>query len=117
MIVLVATPAEAVALPVPLTVPSPDCLAKATTVVLSEVTVLPAASWIVAVRTRVAPEVRLAVEPLSAIWVAAPGTTLKAPSVPVVSPAAVASIVTGPARTPVIVLVATPSRRWRCRCR
>ena len=32
--------------------------------VLSEVTVLPAASWIVAVSTRVAPEVRLVVEPV-----------------------------------------------------
>ena len=72
-------------------------------------TVLPAASWIVAVRTRVAPEVRFAVEPLSVIWVAAPWTTSNEPSVPVVSPAAVASIVTGPARTPVIVLVATPA--------
>ena len=69
MIVLVATPEAAVALPVPVTVPAPDCLAKATTVVLSEVTVLPAASWIVAVRTRVAPEVRLVVAPVSAIWV------------------------------------------------
>ena len=53
----------------PVTVPAPDCLAKATTVVLSEVTVLPAASWIVAVSTRVAPEVRLVVAPVSAIWV------------------------------------------------
>ncbi len=59
--VLVATPLAAVALPVPLTVPAPEAFAKATTVVLSEVTVLPAASWIVAVSTRVAPEVRLAV--------------------------------------------------------
>ena len=69
---------------------------------------LPAASWIVAVSTRVAPEVRFAVEPVSAIWAAAPWTTVKAPSVPVVSPAAVASIVTEPASAPVIVLVATP---------
>ena len=53
VIVLVATPATAVSLPVPVTVPAPEALAKATTVVLSEVTVLPAASWIVAVRTRV----------------------------------------------------------------
>ena len=59
VIVLVATPAAAVALPVPVTVPAPDGLANATTVVLSEVTVLPAASWIVAVRTRVAPEVEV----------------------------------------------------------
>ena len=64
MIVLVATPLAAVAVPVPLTVPAPDCLAKLTTVVLSEVTVLPAASWIVAVRTRVAPEVRFVVAPV-----------------------------------------------------
>ena len=83
-------------------------MAKATTVELSDVTVLPAASWIVAVSTRVAPEARSAVEPVKAIWVAAPWTTEKAPSVPVVSPAAVASIVTEPARAPVIVLVATP---------
>ena len=108
VIVLVATPLAAVALPVPVTVPAPDCLAKATTVVLSEVTVLPAASWIVAVSTRVAPEVRLVVAPVSAIWVAAPWTTVKAPSVPVVRPAAVASIVTEPTRAPVIVFVATP---------
>ena len=67
MIVFVATPAAAVALPVPVTVPAPDCLANVTTVVLSEVTVLPAASWIVAVSTRVAPEVRLVVAPVSAI--------------------------------------------------
>ena len=109
MIVLVATPAVAVALPVPVTVPAPDCLAKLTTVLLSAVTVLPAASWIVAVSTRVAPEARLAVEPVSAIWVAAPWTTVKAPRVPVVRPAAVASIVTEPTRAPVIVLVATPA--------
>ena len=108
VIVFVATPFVTVAVPVPVTVPAPDCLAKVMTVELSPVTVLPAASWIVAVRTRVAPEVRLAVEPVSAIWVAAPWTTVKAPSVPVVSPVAVASIVTEPTRAPVIVLVATP---------
>ena len=108
MIVFVATPLAAVAVPVPVTVPAPDCLAKVTTVVLSAVTVLPAASWIVAVRTRVAPEVRLVVAPVSAIWAAAPWTTVKAPRVPVVSPAAVASIVTEPTRAPVIVFVATP---------
>ncbi len=94
--VFVATPAAAVSVPVPLTVPAPEALAKSTTVVLSEVTVLPAASWSVAVRTRVAPEVRFAVAPVSAIWAAAPWTTVKAPSVPVVRPAAVASIVTEP---------------------
>ena len=108
VIVLVATPLAAVAVPVPVTVPAPDCLAKVTTVVLSAVTVLPAASWIVAVRTRVAPDARFVVAPLSAIWAAAPWTTVKAPRVPVVSPAAVASIVTEPTSAPVIVLVATP---------
>ena len=107
--VLVATPATAVSLPVPETVPAPDCLAKATTVVLSEVTVLPAASWTVAVSRRVAPEVRFAVEPVREICAAAPWTTVKAPSVPVVSPGEVASIVTEPARTPVIVFEATPA--------
>ena len=70
--VLVATPATAVSLPVPLTVPAPEALPKATTVVLSEVTVLPAASWTVAVSMRVAPEVRLVVEPVSETWAAAP---------------------------------------------
>ena len=48
------------------------------------------------------------VEPVRAIWVAAPWTTVKAPRVPVVTPAEVASIVTEPTRAPVIVLVATP---------
>ena len=108
VIVLAATPFDAVALPVPLIVPAPDAFAKATTVELSAVTVLPAASWIVAVRTRVAPEARSAVEPERAICAAAPWTTVKAPSVPVVSPLAVASIVTDPVSTPVIVFVATP---------
>ena len=109
VIVFVATPLAAVAVPVPVTVPAPDCLPNVTTVVLSAVTVLPAASRIVAVRTRVAPEVRLVVEPVSAMWAAAPWTTVKAPSVPVVRPAAVASIVTEPTSAPVIVLVATPA--------
>ena len=64
--------AVAVAVPVPVTVPAPEALAKVTTVLLSAVTVLPAASWIVAVRRRVAPEVRFVVAPVSAIWAAAP---------------------------------------------
>ena len=42
--VLVATPPTAVSVPRPVTVPAPDCLVKATTLELSEVTVLPAAS-------------------------------------------------------------------------
>ena len=96
-------------MPVPLTVPVPDALAKAITVELSEVTVLPAASTIVAVKTRVAPEVRLAVEPVRTMSAAAPWTTVKAPRVPVVSPVAVASIVTDPTRAPVTVFEATPA--------
>ena len=79
MTVLVATPATAVSLPVPLTVPAPEALAKATTVVLSVVTVLPAASFIVAVSTRVAPEARSVVAPVRTMSAAAPWTTVKAP--------------------------------------
>ena len=108
MIVFVATPLEAIAFPAPPTVPAPAALANAITVELSEVTVLPAASVIVAVSRRVAPEARSAVDPVSAIWVAAPCTTLNAPSVPAVRPAEVASIVTVPARSPVTVFVAIP---------
>ena len=47
--VFVATPVAAVAAPGPVTVPAPDCLAKVTTVELSPVTVLPAASRSLAV--------------------------------------------------------------------
>ena len=103
----VATPLEAVAVPRPVTVPGPPVFANVTTVELSEVTALPAASRIVAVSVWFAPD---AVEPesVSWIWVAAPWTTVNAPSVPVVRPPAVASIVTEPASTPVIVLAATP---------
>ncbi len=106
--VLVATPAEAVAAPVPVTVPVPDAWPKVTDVELSEVTVLPAASVIVAVRARVAPEVRFAVEPVRTMPAAGPGVTVKAPRVPVVRPLAVACMVTVPARAPVTVFVATP---------
>jgi hypothetical protein len=44
VIVLLAMPATAVSLPVPVTVPAPEALANATTVLLSFVTVFPAAS-------------------------------------------------------------------------
>ena len=47
--------------------------------------------------------------PVSSIWSAAPWTTVNAPSVPVVRPAAVASMFTEPTRPPVTALVATPS--------
>ncbi len=108
VIVFVATPLAAVAVPVPVTVPAPEALAKATTVELSEVTVLPAASWIVAVRTRLVPETRLVVAPVRTMSAAGPWTTVKAPRAPVVRPAAVASIVTEPTSWPVSVLVAIP---------
>ena len=85
MTVFVATPLETVALPVPLTLPVPEAWANATTVELSEVTVFPAASWTVAVRTRFAPELRSVIAPVRAIWAAAPWTTVKAPRVPVVN--------------------------------
>ena len=57
MIVFVATPLDAVAVPKPVAVPAPEAFAKVTTVELSPVTTLPAASLIVAVRTFDAPEV------------------------------------------------------------
>ena len=53
----VATPAAAVAVPRPVTVPAPPVFAKVTTVVLSLVTVLPLASLRVAVSVWVAPAV------------------------------------------------------------
>ena len=65
--VLVATPLVTVSVPRPLTLPAPVVWANVMTVELSVVTVLPAASWIVAVRTRGAPEVR-PVAPPRAIW-------------------------------------------------
>ena len=68
---LVATPFEAVAVPSPVTVAAPPVFANVTTVELSEVTVFPFASSIVAVRVCALPAT---VEPLSAsvIWVAGP---------------------------------------------
>ena len=65
VIVFVATPAAAVAVPVPLSVPAPDALAKETTVELSDVTVFPAASWTDAVSSRVVPDARSVVKPAS----------------------------------------------------
>ena len=70
-------PFDAVAFARPVTVPGPPVFAKATEVVLSEVTVLPAASSIVAVSVWLSPE---AAEPDSSSWIraAAPWTTVKA---------------------------------------
>src|SRR6266446_7306465 len=69
----------------------------------------------VAVNTRVAPAVRLAVEPLSASLLAAPITTLNVIGLPVpatnapADPVAEAVIVMEPGAFPVIVSVATPA--------
>ena len=96
VIVFVATPAVAVALPLPVTVPAPDCLREGDHGRVVGGDRVARRVLDVAVSTRVAPEVRLVVEPVRAIWAAAPWTTVKAPRVPVVRPAAVASIVTEP---------------------
>ena len=108
MIVLDAKPATTVSFPVPVTVPAPEAVANATTVELSPVTVLPAASLIVAVSTRVAPAVRLVVAPVRTMSAAAACTIVK-PSVPSVSPPEVASSEIAPARAPVTVFEATPA--------
>ena len=96
-------------MPVPVTVPAPDCLAKVMTVVLSAVTVLPAASWIVAVSTRGShPDARLAVEPLRSIVAAEPWTMSKL-TLSATRPAALPRIVIVPASCPVTVFDATPA--------
>ena len=73
--VLVAIPAAAVAVPSPVTLPAPPVCANVTTVELSAVTVLPAASSIVAVSVWSSPET-LEPEWLSSIAAAAPCTTV-----------------------------------------
>ena len=70
MTAFVATPAEAVELPRPMTVPAPPVFAKTTTVELSLVTVFPWASWIVAVSVWALPAT---LEPLSASAICIPG--------------------------------------------
>jgi hypothetical protein len=75
--VRVATPPLAVADPRPVTDPLPAVLLNVTLALLSAplVTGFPAASAIVAVNVRVAPEARSAVEPDITIWVADPADT------------------------------------------
>src|SRR5207244_13138834 len=111
VIVSVATPADAVADPRPVTVPVPALLANVTLRELSApvVKVLPLTSWIVAVRTRVVPAVKSAVEPLRANLFAAPATTVNVIGfpAPAANPAADALIVTVPSWFPVTVIVAT----------
>src|SRR5205807_1479791 len=91
------TPFSADELPRTVTVPVPESFAKATDNVESapSLTVLPAASSIVAVTVRAAPEARSVVNPDSTTFAAAPCTTLKlslsAVAVVIGPPAAVAS--------------------------
>ena len=101
-----ATPLAAVSVPSPVTVPEPPVLANATTVELSEVTVFPAASWIVAVSVFVAPEA-LDPEASRSIVVAVPWTTENT-VLSEVRPAAVAVIVSAPASEPLTSIEATP---------
>src|SRR5437016_5128687 len=95
-----ATPATAFTEFRPVTVPLPAVFANVTLSVLSApvVTVLPLTSWIVAVRTRVVPAVKSAVEPLRANLFAAPATTVNVIGfpAPAANPAADALIVTVP---------------------
>ena len=100
-----------------MTEPAPAVCANVILSVLSGplVTVLPAASSIVAVNVRVVADARLAVEPDSTIWVAVPNVTVKVwvlelVAVPLTVP--LAPSVTGPARLPVIVSVAIPATAW-----
>src|SRR5437773_7050697 len=98
--VRVATPADAVADPRPVTVPLPAVFANVTLKELSEpvVTVLPLTSRIVAVSVRVVPAVNSAVEPLKASLFAAPATTVNVIGfpAPAANPLADALIVTVP---------------------
>ncbi len=81
-----ATPFTAVAAPGKVAVPVPEALPKVTCVALSVVTVLPPASWIVAVTVREPPP---AVEPEVArvTWLAAPTVMLNALETPFASAA------------------------------
>ena len=83
--VSVATPADAVADPRPVTVPVPPVLAKIILSALSEpeVTRLLFASSIVAVSCRVAPAAKSTVEPLNNSLLAAPAFVVMLPLVPV----------------------------------
>jgi len=111
--VSVAMPALAATAVSPVTVPVPEDFANVIESVLSvpDVTVFPAASSIVAVSTRVVPDARLPVDPLSTIFDAVPNVTVNVrlfevtalpPYVPV------PSTVTEPARAPVTISLAMP---------
>src|SRR5712691_2631346 len=106
--VLVAIPADAVAVPSPPTLPVPLVFVKLTEVVLSLLSRLPAASRTSTVSVRPAPAARLVVELVKVRWSAAPATIVKV-VVPEPSEPAPAVIVIGPASAPVTVLVAIPA--------
>src|SRR6266545_1162420 len=106
-----ATPLEAVASLPPVNVPSPvepPLRAKWTTVLLSLVTTLPAASRISTVSVRDVPVTRSEVALVKVRWSAAPWTIVKV-VVPLVSELALAVIVIEPASAPVTVFVAMPA--------
>src|SRR5438876_339134 len=84
--VLVAMPAAAVTLPVPVTVPEPAVICTATEVALSVVTTFLFASRIAAVVSGVAPAVDCAVDDVTVRCAAAPGLTVKVPLTPVSLP-------------------------------
>jgi hypothetical protein len=102
-----AMPDDAVAEPVPVTVPVPEVCVNVTEVELSEVTTLPPASRTSAVIVRVAPEERFTVDEVITSCVGVLVTTVNA-VVPEVSPLADAVIVTEPAEAPVTVFDAMP---------
>ena len=91
-----ATPPLAVAVPRPLTVPAPAVLAKVTTVALSAVWRLPAASRSSAVRVLTEPEATLDVSLVNVTWSAGPTSTVKV-ELSLVRPAFDAVMVTEPA--------------------
>src|SRR5205085_1649070 len=103
-----ATPATAVALLAsPLTDPGPVC-AKDTTVELSDVTTLSAASRTSTVSVRAAPEVRFDVDDVKTSFAADPGVTVKL-VVPGVRLPLDALMARAPATAPVTVFDATPA--------
>jgi len=90
-----AKPAEAVALPSPVTVPTPALFEKTTTVELSDVSRLSFASSTAAVSVFVEPEATLDVSEVKTSFVAGPGT----------KPTCVVFARAEPLRVPVIVAV------------
>ena len=100
-------PPEAVALAIPVMVPTPAVFANVTLVLSSPVTRLPAASRIWTVSMRVLPEIRGTFALVKATWSAVPATTTNVVE-PELSNVADALIVIEPASAPVTVCEAIP---------